>query len=191
MRPYDDESPRYRKVLVGLGALAAVSLIVGGVMGAVVLGATQFVGLEPTGGGGASQEPSLFIPTDRPTTTPEAFPDPSGTGASPSPSVSSSATEEPSPTKKPRALTLQAFPGQVTPGERINLTGVYRGREGATLQVQRSEGGAWGDFADVTATVRGGIFNTYVITSRTGVQRFRVLDVGSGRASNPVRVRVG
>jgi hypothetical protein len=192
MRAYDDESPWHRKVLVGLGALLAVSLVVGGVMGAVVFGATRLVGLGEAGPGGPSQEPSLFIPTDKPTTTPEGFPDPSGAAGSPSPSSSAATPEpEPSPTKKPKEITLQAFPTQVSPGERINLTGVYPRGEGATLQVQRFEGGAWTPFADVTAQVSGGIFETWVITSQTGVNRFRVVDLGSGRASNPVRVRIG
>lgn len=193
MTPYDDESPWHRKLLVGLGALVAVSLIVGGVMGAVVLGATQIVGIEKTAVGGPTQEPSLYIPTDQPTTRPEAYPDPTGAATSPSQSGSTGSTgePEPSPTKKPRTISLQAFPGQVAPGERINLTGVYPSGEGVTLQVQRFEGGAWKPFADVTATVSGSIFNTYVITSRTGVQRFRMVDVGTARASNPVRVRVG
>jgi hypothetical protein len=193
MRSYDDESPWHRKVLVGIGALVVVSLVVGGVMAAVVFGATRMVGLGEASTGGPTQEPSLFIPTDQPTTTPEAFPDPSGAGTSPSPSQGSSATQEPSesPKKKPRAITLEAFPARAAPGERINLTGVYRRGESATLQVQRFEGGSWGPFADVTASVSGGTFETYVLTSRTGVNRFRVVDLGSGRASNPVRVRVG
>jgi hypothetical protein len=193
MRSYDDESPWHRKVLVGLGALVVVSLVVGGVMAAVVFGAARFVGLGDPAAGGPTQQPSLFIPTSEPTTTPEAFPDPSGSVTAPAETPSSSTTEEPSqsPTKKPRAITLQAFPAQAAPGERINLTGVYRRGEGATLQVQRFEGGSWGPFADVTATVRGGLFDTWVITSHTGVNRFRVVEVGSGKASNPVKVRIG
>lgn len=192
MRAYDDESPWHRKVLVGLAALVAVSLVVGGVMAAVVFGATRLVGIGEASTSGPEEEPSLYIPTDKPTTTPESFPDPSGSPTSPSPSPSAP-SEEPSksPSKKPKDITLQAFPARVAPGERINLTGVYPQGEGATLQVQRFEGGSWAPFADVTAQVSGGIFDTWVITSRTGVNRFRVVDLGSGKASNPVRVRIG
>jgi hypothetical protein len=56
--------------------------------------------------------------------------------------------------------------------------------------VQRFENGGWTDFP-TTASVRGGIFTTYVMTGRVGMNRFRVLDPSSGRSSNPVRVRVG
>jgi hypothetical protein len=77
----------------------------------------------------------------------------------------------------------------VSPGERIDLTGVYQNGEGAVLQVQRYEGG-WTDFP-VTTTVSGGIFSTYLTTSRSGVLRFRVFDRATDRHSNQVQVTVG
>ena len=111
-----------------------------------------------------------------------------GSHASPSPSPSH---ESPSakPTQKARAITLQAFPQQVPPNERINLTGVYQGGEGARLQVQRFENG-WVDFP-VSTSVSGGSFTTYIYTGRSGPNRFRVIDKEADEASNPVRVRVG
>ena len=181
----DDETPWARQLLVGLGALLAISLLVGTVVGAMALGAAKLSGIE-SAGGGPTREPSLFIPSGEPSTSPEAYPDPPDV-SEPSPTEEPT-TASPSPTKQPRPITLQVFPGSVSPGERINLTGVYPTGEGATLQVQRFEGG-WTDFP-VSARVSGGTFSTYVLTSRTGLTRFRVTDVGSGRSSNPVRVTI-
>ena len=56
--------------------------------------------------------------------------------------------------------------------------------------MQRFEGGSWTDFP-VSAHVSGGQFATYVTTSHTGPQRFRVADKTADRMSNAVRVRVG
>lgn len=185
----DDETPWTRQLLVGVGVLAAVSLVIGGVISLMALGAARFSGLDssrPT----ATQAPSLYMPDGDPTTSPETFPDPAGPegSAKPSPSATSS-TPTPKPKKRTRAISLQAFPGTVSPNERINLTGVYDGAEGARLQVQRFENG-WVDFP-VSTSVSGGQFNTYVYTGREGLNRFRVVDTDSGRKSNAVRVTVG
>jgi hypothetical protein len=94
-----------------------------------------------------------------------------------------------SPTKRVRAISLQAFPHQVSANQRINLTGVYTGGEGARLQVQRFEHG-WADFP-VSTSVSGGLFSTYIFSGRVGPNRFRVVDPAGGRASNAVRVRIG
>lgn len=188
MAPSDDESPWTRQLLVGLAALTVISLLVGGVVSAVALGAAKLSGIDGSSVAGPTQAPSLYIPTGEPTTTPESFPDPSDF-EQPSPSESSSGLTEPTPSERSRAITLQAFPTQVSPGERINLTGVYQAGEGAVLQVQRFESG-WADFP-VNANVSGGIFNTFILTSRTGTARFRVIDHALNRASNPVTVTIG
>ena len=99
-----------------------------------------------------------------------------------------SARPSSTPRPKPPALSLRASPAQVSPGQRITLTGDFRGHDGARLQVQRFESG-WVDFP-VQATVTGGSFSTYIITSRSGVNRLRVTDPASGRASPAVRVTV-
>ena len=169
MAPADDEASWPRQLLIGLGALTAISLLVGAIVGAVALGAAKLTGID-SAAGGPRQEPSLFIPSGTPSTSPEASP------------------TRPSRTPRPRPITLQAFPATVSPGERINLTGVYPRGEGATMQVQRFEGG-WTDFP-VTARVSGGTFSTYILTSRTGATRLRVTDIASGRSSNPVRVMI-
>lgn len=188
MAASDEDSRWGRQLLIGLGALAVVSLLVGGVLAVMALGAAKISGLDGSAAGGPVEQPSLYMPTGEPTTTPQSYPDPSY--KPPSPTESASPDAEPSKTEKSRAITLQAFPSEVSPGERINLTGVYQRGEGATLQVQRLENGSWNDFP-VTVSVSGGVFNTYIITSRTGDTRLRVYDKALQKGSNPVRVRIG
>lgn len=98
-------------------------------------------------------------------------------------------SEAPSPTAGD--LQLNATPAQVSPMERINLTGTWPGKDNITLVVQRQENGAWDEFAGVTATVRVGTFETWVATGREGEQTFRVYDPQSDTASNQVTVTVG
>ena len=185
-RDDDEDVPWTRQLAVGAGVLVAVALVIGGVMSVVALGAAKVTGL---GGAHASAtaRPSLYFPSDDPTTTPETYPDPNGSDEPSRPPSSESPSAK--PTQKTRAITLQAFPQQVPPNERINLTGVYQGGEGARLQVQRFENG-WVDFP-VSTSVSGGSFTTYIYTGRSGPNRFRVIDKKADRASNPVRVRVG
>lgn len=189
MAPSDEDSDS-RQVWIGLGALVVVTLLVGGVVSAMALGAARLTGLGGSSSAGEPAEaPSLYIPPGEPTTTPEAYPDPTRPDREePSPTPSA---EQPSPEpgRVSKKITLQAFPLEAFPGERITLTGVYPAGEGATLQVQRLEGGTWTDFP-VAATVSGGIYNTYILTSRTGPARFRVADKALGKASNPVTVTI-
>ncbi len=74
--------------------------------------------------------------------------------------------------------------------EQVDLTGIYPGGEGAVLQVQRFTSGSWSDFP-VTVSVSDETFSTYVQTSQSGKNRFRVVDTDSGRTSNEVTVTVG
>ena len=184
-RDDDEDTSWTRQLLLGVGALVAVALVIGGVVSVVALGAARVTGLgddRPS----AKAPASLYIPDDDPTTTPETFPDPEGSAGAVSPATPSPTKKPP---KKPKAISLQASPQQVPANERINLTGSYPRSDGASLQVQRFEG-QWVDFP-VSASVRGGSFATYVTTSRSGPNRFRVVDKASGRTSNPVRVVVG
>ena len=87
-------------------------------------------------------------------------------------------------------LYLTASPVMVQPMERINLTGQWPGQDNASLVVQRFENGAWSDFG-VQVRVNVGTFSTYVMTGRTGDQRFRVFDPATQTASNEVTVTVG
>lgn len=181
-----DETPWTRQLLVGAGVLVVVALLIGGVVSVVALGAVKVTGIDdsrPT----ATAKPSLYMPSGDPTVGLDNLPDPEGApGGDPSARPSDAASAGPS---KKRPISLQAFPQRVAANARISLTGVYRGGEGTRLQVQRFEKG-WSDFP-VSASVSGGQFATYVTTGRSGVNRFRVLDTGSGKASNLVRVTVG
>lgn len=190
----DDEDERWgRQLLLSLVALLAVAGVVGGILAVVALGAARVTGLGD--GSGPQAQPSLYFPTAKPTVRPQALagptptrgPSPADEPSTPTPSPSPSPSASPKPE---RQITLQAFPQQVSPGQRINLTGVYQGAEGVTLQVQRDDGSGWQDFP-VTASVSGGTFQTWVTTSHTGKNRFRVVDTGSGRKSNAAAVTVG
>ncbi len=180
----DEQSGWLRQFLLGTGLLLLVALLIGGIVGVVVIGMLNVLGVGSTSGS-AGQRPTLYIPDLSPTTSPKAYAVP--------PAATSAATPSASPSAKPKKpelqISLQGFPDHVAPGQRISLTGTYPGAEGATLQVQQFQQG-WSDFP-VTATVSGGIFTTYVITSRTGPQRFRVVDQASGRHSNDVQIAVG
>jgi len=105
--------------------------------------------------------------------------------SAPSPSTS----DKPEPKKQRAArgqISLSASPTSGSTYEQIYLTGTYRGRDGATLQVQRFEG-RWVDFP-ASASVRGGSFETYVASGQDGENRFRVVDQSTGQASEPVSV---
>lgn len=179
----DDEAHWSRHLLVAVAALAVVSVVVGLAVGAVALGAARVSGLDDSSRPTATARPSLFLPSGEPTEKLETFPDPSG-------GTSRSASAKPTPLlPRPREISLRVFPDQVGAGGQINLTGSYRRGEGATLQVQRLESGTWIDFpVDTTVTDRR--FSTYILTSRTGLNRLRVQDAATGRVSNVVRVTV-
>ena len=104
-------------------------------------------------------------------------------------------TDEPDPTKTPDsaktgAMRLSISPVSARPMERVNLTGTYKGADNVGLQVQRFEDGNWRDFG-VTATVRVGTFETYIMTGRPGEQRFRMYDPQAKEGSNVVLVKIG
>lgn len=190
----DDEDERWgRQLLLSLVALLVVAGVVGGILAAVALGAARVTGLGD--GSGPQAQPSLYFPTREPTVRPQSLTGPTPTPATPAGEPSASSTPSPSPSPSPspkpeKQIALQAFPQHVSAGQRINLTGVYQGAEGATLQVQRDDGSGWQDFP-VTVSVSGGTFQTWVTTSHTGKNRFRVVDAASGRKSNAASVTVG
>lgn len=90
-----------------------------------------------------------------------------------------------------KGFHLTATPAFVQPMERINLTGTYPHHDNMSVVVQRFEGGRWTSFAGVDASVNLGTFQTYVMTGRSGDNRFRVFDPSTGKASNAVTVTVG
>jgi hypothetical protein len=168
-------------ITAGFVALVAVGLGVGLLLGVFTLVVTRVAGLDGNGGASAGGGgPSLFLPT----------PVPSSSSGSPAAATSTPAQPSSSPPATPKGITLQAGQTSVSSMQRIDLSGVYEGGEGAVLQVQRmGPDRHWEDFP-VTAAVSGGSFSTYVQTGRAGVQRFRVRDSDTGRVSNVVPVTV-
>ncbi len=188
-RPDDDGHP----IVSGLIALAGVALVVGLVLGLVVVAGASVLGI---GGDGeestATSQRSMYLPKPQKTPTPT---DPALTlapaegGASEEPSEEPS--EKPSKSESPRKqITLSASTTTSSPMEQFDLTGVYPGGEGAILQVQRFEGGAWTDF-NATGSVSGGTFQIPIYTSKGGVNRFRVVDSDTELESNEIRITIG
>ena len=188
-----DSNDERHPVAAGLLALVAVGLAVGLVLGGAALAASKVLGIgeSGSGSGAATGGASLYLPkperTDAPT-GPLITLDP--TEGSPGGKSSPSESPTESETEKEERISLSAGQTAVGPMEPIDLTGVYPGGEGAILQVQRFTGGAWTDFP-VTTPVSNETFSTYIQSSQTGVNRFRMIDTASGRTSNEVKVRIG
>ncbi len=197
-----DQQPgekRERPVIDGLVALGAVALTVGLVLAGVTLVATNMLGLsgDDSASDEASQQEVMSIPPPQETTEAGG---PAITLDTESPAsddedsseASESESEEPKKSKSPQedTISLSAGQTQVENFGRIDLTGVYRGGEGAVLQVQRLQGGQWVDFA-ATTSVSNETFSTYVQTGVNGENVFRVIDKGAGVHSNKVKIQVG
>jgi hypothetical protein len=183
-----DLSQQAHPIFWGLLALVVVGGVVGTFLALGALTASRVLGF---GGGDSGSGPtagsSMYLPEPQATdSSPSAAPS-SGDGSAPS-TPSSSATSKPSKPANP--IKLVASPLAVSSFGRINLTGTYPGGDGAILQVQRKDGGKWLEFS-VTAAVNGESFATYVQTSRTGENRFRMMDTDTKKVSNPVTVTVG
>lgn len=179
-------------MLTGLLALVGVALAVGLVLGGFALAGTRVLGV----GGAqstakATSQQSIYLPEPQPTGSPSgplvtlAPGDDTTFSSDPSLSVSPSASESPA-----EGISLSSGQTSATAMQRVDLSGVYTGGEGAILQVQRFAGGGWTDFP-VTVPVRGETFATYVQTSQAGVNRFRVIDTDTGVTSNEIEVTIG
>jgi hypothetical protein len=173
-------------ITAALIALIGVGLAIGLLLGVITLVVSRVAGLGGDDGSKASGAgPSLYLPTPVPT-------DSASDSPAEEPAAGASEPARPAHTKTAAAeqITLQAGASSVDPMERIDLSGVYTGGEGAVLQVQRkgSDGG-WEDFP-VTTAVAGETFSTYVQTGRSGVQHFRVRDSDAKLVSNVVSVTV-
>lgn len=172
-----------RPVLTGLLALVGVAVVIGLLGGLAVM-----VGVNATGIGDTSTASD-----DDGTPATFRLPKPSDTGSSiptPENTVEPSPGEEPSSEAPTTGISLSAAQQSVSPMQQIDLTGTYPGGEGAILQVQRLENGAWSDFP-VTMSVSGGTFATYVQTSQVGPNQFRVVDTDTEVTSNELTVTVG
>jgi hypothetical protein len=172
-----------RPVLTGLLALVGVSVAIGLLGGLAVLAGVKVTGLDGTSsssGGDANASATFRLPRPSETATETVTEQP----VEPEPGTETT-SEEPA-----TGISLSATQQSVSPMQQIDLTGTYQGGEGAILQVQRMENGAWSDFP-VTMSVSGGTFATYVQTSRTGPNQFRVVDTDTDAVSNEVTVTVG
>lgn len=188
----DVDEDRQHPVGSGLTALVAVGLAVG-----LFLAIVAFIGIKVLGiGGGAptgthnAAGPSLYLPTPSDDTANvgplvSLAPDQPSDGYSSLPADTSGSSSTPAP----GGLTLSAAQTAVGAGQRIQLSGT--GPEGHTLVVQQLQNGSWVNFAGVTATVSAGVFQTWVETSRSGPQQWRMIDPSGNATSNPVTVTVG
>jgi hypothetical protein len=174
-----------RPVLTGLIALVAVAAVIGIIGGLAALVGSKVLGLDgdasASSDDGATSDASLYLP--EPTITsetvvPEAATSPTAEPVDPGSSTTS--TE----------IVLSAGQESVSAMQQIDLTGTYPTGEGAILQVQRFEDGAWEDFP-VTMSVSNQTFATYVQTSQGGANKFRVIDTDKNVFSNEVVVTVG
>ncbi len=172
-----------RPVLTGLLALVGVAVVIGLLGGLAIMVGVNVAGIGDTStASDESATPSTFrLP--KPSETDSSIPAPEET-LEPSPGTESSSSAP------AEAISLSATQQSVAPMQQIDLTGTYPSGEGAILQVQRFENGAWSDFP-VTMSVSGGTFATYVQTSQVGPNKFRVVDTDTQVASNELTVTVG
>ena len=184
-----EESPT-RTLQVALSAMALVALTVGLIVGGLVLALHDYAGVDEVAEARARQAPeTMSIPPYQRTPPDEDEPGVKTYDPSPTPTVDLPSGSPVAGTTQP-GIILAASPRSVSPGQQLNLSGRY-GREGASLQIQRQQGGGvWTDFP-VTTTVTGGTFDTYIVTSQTGTAQLRVIDKATGRTSNVVTVTIG
>lgn len=171
-----------RPVLTGLVALVGVAVVIGLLGGLAVLVGVKVAGIGDTTEASTDPTSSATFRLPKPTETSTETTTPEETEPGPGTETTSEAPAE--------GISLSAAQQSVSPMQQIDLTGTYQAGEGAILQVQRMENGAWSDFP-VTMSVSGGTFATYVQTSRTGPNEFRVVDTDSDVVSNEVAVTVG
>jgi hypothetical protein len=175
----DDQRDRQQEITAVVAKLLGVAVAIG-----LVIGLGAWVMVKALG---------LQTPSSNDTTSGNVQPlNPLPTTALPVPSDTASPGDVPTstPTAVSTGLYLTASPVMVKPMERINLTGQWPGQDNESLMVQRFENGTWSDFG-VQVRVNVGTFSTYVMTGRTGDQRFRVFDPATQTASNEVTVTVG
>lgn len=172
-----------RPVLTGLVALVAVALVIGALGGLGILLVVRATGVGAISGASDDSSASATFYLPRPSDT--------GTTGVPAPEEGiDPGTDEPESEAPATEISLAATQGSVSPMQQVDLTGTYPTGEGAILQVQRFESGAWQDFP-VTMSVTGASFATYVQTSRVGPNRFRVIDTDTLTTSNEITVTVG
>lgn len=177
----EERSAQVRGALLkGLGVIVVIAVV-------IALGTTLLVhalGLNGDDSDSPVGSSSPGVPSASPLPS-SALPQPSDSS---SPSPTESATASPAPGSD-GDIVLEISPVIAKPMERVNLTGTYKGADNVSLQVQRYEDGAWGDF-DAKTTVRVGTFATYIMTGRVGENRLRVYDPQAKRGSNVILVTI-
>lgn len=176
--PDEERAEQVRGVLFkALAVLAVIGVLI--FIGTTIM--VRALGLNEAGDtgpvGAAPEKPTKPLPTT-------ALP-------SPEDEKSEEPSEPAKPAKagKPGRLELAVSPVMARPMERVNLTGTYKGEDNIQLEVQRFEDGEWRDFG-VQATVRVGTYETYIMTGRTGENRFRMFDPESETGSNVILVTI-
>jgi hypothetical protein len=175
-----------RPVVSGLIALVGVAVVVGLLISGAALAATSVLGIgDEKSSGAATASQSMYLP--KPSDTVSA----TGPAITLAPGETTAPAETTAPPTPEFPITLTANPTSVGQMQEITLTGTYPTGEDKVVQVQRFENDDWVDFSTVDAVVNGGTFTTYVLTARTGENKFRVRDTDSDEVSNEVSVQVG
>lgn len=180
-------------VAVGVGLIVGIGMFVGvNIMGLGGRGAAGDQATDPDAGA------SLYVPPPKPTKTatgpaitlnasPTSTPEKKTGSASASSSPSASVAAKPMKKK----ITLQAGTVSAKPMERIDLSGIYPGGEGAILRLERNDGQGWEDFGIPDVPVTGEQFSTVIQSGRVGRHEFRMKDIDTGTYSNLVSVTIG
>jgi hypothetical protein len=173
-----------RKIIRAVITVAGIAAVIGLAIALTATAALRMAGV--TGEDGPA--PTVAAPDpDEPT---PLEPSPSAELSTPSTPTSNPTSAPPSTTNPPTDIELIASALNAGEMERVTLVGRYPGANGATLQVQRKEGGAWVAFPS-SARVEGGSFDTYVALGRPGPNQLRVVDTASGKTSNQVVITIG
>ena len=154
----------------------------------MLVGVAVLAGLGSTGAWLVGDPPSSsgrLATTSTTTSAPAA----ESTGPAPPERVPASSGASP---QAPVRLALEQPAGTAEPFEAVRIRGTHSGGTRTTfLRLQRWERGAWRTFPVPTRSDRTGRFTTHVELGRPGRYRLRVLDPGSGVASEPVLLVVG
>ncbi|MDX6327249.1 MAG: hypothetical protein QOK15_3603 [Nocardioidaceae bacterium] len=181
----DDESHWPRQLLIGVVLLLVVGAMIGGIVALAGIKVADLAGINDDKTPAHSNQ-RLHIP--RNAHTPDSDPSTSGVPSTSGP-PSTTATSKPPPHHPAGGLTLTITPKTAAKYAEISLSGTYKGHDGATLQVQRKEGGSWADFP-TTTTVSGGQFAVHIETGHFGLNHFRMTDTSRGVSSNTAFVTI-
>lgn len=171
----DPVGARNRAILYGVVTLVVLGIIVGlsvGWLGSRAVDSTGMDDVEAPRGDSGLPDDEYSDFTAGPTETDEPSDIEPTEPVETTPTTPTETTE----THEPREPTLTASPATATEMEEVYLTGRFPGlAAGVTLYVERKEGGAWAEFADITTTTDElGTYSTYVQTGHTGPNRFRI-----------------